>query len=88
MFTRLVAAKTRVAQLAAVSIPRLELVGAIVGLKLVKRICKVLQLELRRVIFWVDSMNVLFWIRRRSPQYKPFVANRIGEIQRNTSHEQ
>ncbi|VDI56518.1 Hypothetical predicted protein [Mytilus galloprovincialis] len=30
--------------------------------------------------FWSDSMNVLYWIRGRSREYKPFVANRIGEI--------
>ena len=33
-------------------------------------------------------MNVLWWIRRRSRQYKPFVANRVGEIQSNTSPDQ
>ena len=33
-------------------------------------------------------MNVLWWIHRRSRQYKPSVANPIGEIHSNTSPEQ
>ena len=33
-------------------------------------------------------MKVLWWIRGRSRQFKPFVANRVGEIQSNTDPEQ
>lgn len=33
-------------------------------------------------------MNVLFWIRGKGKQYRPFVANRIGEIQRQSNPEQ
>ena len=32
-------------------------------------------------VFWSDSVNVLWWVRGRSRQFKPFVANRAGEIQ-------
>ena len=80
--------KTRMAPLAAVSIPRLELMGAIVGLQLAKRICKVLELEMRRVIFWLDSIFYGGYAGGVDSRYKPFVANRIGEIQSNTSPEQ
>ena len=31
-----------------------------------------------------DSMNVLWWIRGCSKDFKPFVANRVGEIQLST----
>ena len=33
-------------------------------------------------------MDVLYWIRGRGRQFRPFVANRIGEIQRQSSPEQ
>ena len=33
-------------------------------------------------------MNVLYWIRRPSKYFKPYVANRVGEIQSRTQPEQ
>ena len=39
-------------------------------------------------VFWSDSVNVLWWVRGRSRQFKPFVANRIGEIQSNSDPDQ
>ena len=35
-----------------------------------------------------DSQNVIYWIRNESHSFKPFVANRIGEIHESTSPEQ
>ena len=34
-----------------------------------------------KVTFWCDSVKVLWWVRGRSRNFKPFVANRVGEIQ-------
>lgn len=62
---RLVAVKTRVASLKSTSIPRLELMGAMLGLKLTESIVKALKVQMRDVIFWSDSMNALWWIRGR-----------------------
>ena len=39
-------------------------------------------------IFWTDSENVWYWVHNQSKEFKPFVANIIGEIQRTTSPEQ
>ena len=39
-------------------------------------------------MFWSDSQNVLWWIRGHSRNFKPFVANRVGEIQTSTNPEQ
>jgi hypothetical protein len=33
------------------------------------------------VIFYSDSTDVLWWIRGRGKDFRPFVANRVGEIQ-------
>ena len=32
-------------------------------------------------MFWSDSMDVIYWIHRQNKSFKPFVANRVGEIQ-------
>ncbi|CAC5373861.1 unnamed protein product [Mytilus coruscus] len=78
--TRLIAAKSRVAPLTSVSIPRLELMAAVLGLRLALSVKHALEVPEDNMTFWSDSMNVLYWIRGRSREYKPFVANRIGEI--------
>ena len=86
--SRLVTAKTRVAPLAATSIPRLELMAAILGLRLTESVSRVYSGGLGQAVFWSDSMNVLWWIRGRSRIFKPFVANRVGEIQSLTNPKQ
>ena len=40
------------------------------------------------MVFWSDSTNVLWWIKGHSRVYKPFVANRISEIQSCTDPSQ
>ena len=60
--------------------------GAVIATRLAKSINKILEVE--RTIFWSDSTNVLYWIRNESREFKPFVANRIGEIHRSTNPEQ
>ena len=79
-----VAAKTRVAPLSATSIPRLELMGAHVGLRLSQKVATALQIPVQKHHFWTDSMNVLSWIKSESRQFKPFVANRVACIQQDT----
>ena len=86
--TNIVAAKTRVAPNRATSIPRLELMGAVIGVRLATRIAGVLELPISQQTFWSDSQNVLWWIRGHSRDFKPFVANRVGEIQTTTNPEQ
>ena len=85
---RLIAAKNRVAPVTAMSVPRLELMGAVLGLRLAVSICSALNRDLQSVHFWSDSMNVLWWIRGHSRQMKPFVANRVGEIQTKSEPKQ
>ena len=71
-----------------ISIPRLELLAASLGLSLAKSVANTLGIDLRSVQFWSDSMNVLWWIRGRSRNFRAFVANRVGEIQSATSPSQ
>jgi hypothetical protein len=85
---RLIASKTRLAPLKAISIPRLELMGAIIGLRLSRQICLVMNALPSTVTFWVDSLNVICWIQGQSRDYKPFVANRVGQIHEYSSPDQ
>ena len=85
---RLVAAKTKVAPLQSVGIPRMELMGACLGVKLTQSIVKVLLIPIQYVVFWCDSTSVLWWIRGHGKIFKPFVANRIGELQLLTNPDQ
>ena len=78
--TRLVGSKTRLSPLKAMSIPRLELMGAVIGLRLTKQISSALEIPLSQATFWVDSMNVIYWIHGQSRNYKPFVSHCVGEI--------
>ena len=84
----LIAAKTKMTPLQSVSIPRLELMGASLGTRLTQLIASVLVIPIQHAVFWCDSTNVLWWIRGHSRVFKPFVANRIGEIQSVTNPDQ
>jgi len=85
---RLVAAKTKVAPIQSVSIPRLELMGACPGNKLTQSMVELFSIPIQDVVFWSDSTNVLWWIQGHSRVCKPFVPNRIGEIQSSTNPSQ
>ena len=81
---RLVVTKTLVVPLVTTSIGtdnRLELMAAGLGLRLTESVSRVLNSSLSEAVFWSDSMNVLWWIKGRSRKFRPFVPNRIGEIQ-------
>ena len=57
--------------------------AAVLGLRMARSISRVLNASLDQATLWSDSMNVLWWIRG-SRSLKPFVANRVGEIQTAT----
>lgn len=58
--------------------------AAVRGLRLSLAVGSTLDLRENKMMFWSDSANVLYWITERSRRYKPFVANRIGEIHENS----
>ena len=85
--SKLVVAKTKVAPLATISIPRLELMAAVLSLHLANTVAEVYKIDQMNVNYWTYSMNVLWWVRNHSRKFKPFVANRISEIQRLSTPE-
>ncbi|XP_055604381.1 uncharacterized protein LOC129752630 [Uranotaenia lowii] len=82
--TSLVTAKSRVAPLKFVSIPRLELQAAVVGCRLAKSVEKGHTYKISKRYFWTDARDVLFWLRSDHRRFSPFVANRVSEILEDT----
>jgi hypothetical protein len=80
---RFVAAKSRVAPLKELTIPRLELQAAVLASRLCKTIENEVRIQLKESILFTDSAIVLAWIRSQGRRLKSFVASRVGEIQDN-----
>ena len=76
----LVTAKSRIASLKPLSVPRLELQAALLGSRLAKSVEGELDIRVTRRIFWFDFMTIIRWIKSEPRTKQIFVAHRLGEI--------
>ena len=73
--------KSRIAPVKKITLPRLELLAAIVNSRLLRFIVDSLNnLKISRVLHWTDSSIALHWIQRPNVPWKSFIANRVSEI--------
>lgn len=82
-------AKSRVAPVRQLTIPKLELNGAWTAIEVARTILKDFKQKIPEVFYWTDSSTVLHWIRStRATRLPEFVANRVSHILDHSKPEQ
>ncbi len=83
-FVSLVMSRGRVTPVKNLTLPRLELIGALLCARLVAYVKSALHIEMP-LYCWTDSTVTLSWIKGEPHRWKSFVRNRVLEIQELTS---
>ncbi|XP_073237712.1 uncharacterized protein [Porites lutea] len=73
-------AKSRLAPLKAMTIPRMELSAAVLATRLDRMIKQEVTLSIDQSTFWTDSTCVLRYIENKDKRFQTFIANRISAI--------
>ena len=76
--------KSRVAPLKQLSVPKLELEAALLGIRQLQVVRRAFDRNFPFVNIWTDSCVVLDWIQNRK-KLKSFVADRVNEISRSSA---
>ena len=86
--SNIVMAKSRLAPLKTLTIPRLELQAATLATRQDALLRRELDLDLEASQFWTDSTIVLQYISNQERRFHTFVANRVAEIREKMEVEQ
>ncbi|KAL9988403.1 hypothetical protein ACROYT_G002841 [Oculina patagonica] len=76
-----VMSKTRVARVWKITLSRIELMAAVITAKLCTYVKRAIDCPISHIFCLTDNSSTLYWIRGAASQWKPFVANRVIEIQ-------
>ena len=87
-YSYIVMAKSRLAPLKTLTIPRLELQAATLATRQDALLRRELDVELESSQFWTDSTIVLQYIFNQERRFHTFVANRVAEIRGKSEVEQ
>lgn len=88
VYIAFVTARARVAPLDQQSIPRLELLAAVLGCRLGTTVKEGLKSPLSSVTWWTDSSTVLHWLRTKATAYNTWVASRREAILEDSTSSQ
>ena len=88
--TSLIGSKTRVAPIKTQTMPRLELLGALILARLIRRICETISSEysINEVTCCTDSAIAFSWVQHSDLEYKKFVQGKVVEIRKKTELKQ
>lgn len=81
---QLIAAKSRITPVKQITIPRVELLGCLIGSRIARSVRSALNLNGIPEYYWSDSTTALAWITREDP-WGTFVGRRVQEIRANSN---
>ncbi|XP_043220536.1 uncharacterized protein LOC122380951 [Amphibalanus amphitrite] len=86
--TCFVMSRTRLAPLKQLTIVRLELQAAVLGVRLADLIKRETTYHIDETLFWTDSAVVLRFLQNESRRFHTFISNRIAEVQHSSEPDQ